>query len=238
MRLKVLVVPIIFILLFTSCKTVDVIRSIYSEEAELMQFSNNDKNIYFIPMHHIGKQEFYNHVAEMIKGLKQQGYVVYYESARMDRLQDSLTLDLYNRKFRKMMGAHIDSTGYAILLHEKGLFKNLVDQPSYEKLGLDEKDRRVDLSKNHLVDAYESKFGTVELSEADKKIPLGHDYPIYLRLSQKQLMDIIIDYRNRHLAKNIQDSKDKKVLVIYGALHVDGTFDELKKMDRNWKRKR
>jgi hypothetical protein len=211
---------------------------IYSEDVELVQMSNHEKNVQFFPMHHIGKQKFYEHVGELVKYFKSQGYVVYYESVKLDSGLDSLERDRVNRKFRRMMGIHVDSTGYTELFQETGLFSDLVDQPPYSVFGVDEKDVRVDLSKKELVDAYEARFGTVELDARDSSIALGDDYPLRLRLSQDHLMNIILDHRNRYLANYVQASPDKKIVVIYGALHLEGTFEELKKMDPNWTMKK
>ena len=208
-----------------------------ADEAELYQFSNKNKTVGFIPMHHLGKLAFYEDVRVVVEHFKKEGYIVYYESARMDVL-DSALEDQYNRKFRKMMGTHIDSSGYAATFHAKGLFKNLVDQPPYPQLGVDSFDKRVDISKNEIVDIYEKKFGPVPLDSADLRIPLDAAYPMSKRLPQNQLFSIILDVRNHYLANAIRESQDKKILVIYGRMHLDGTFDELSKMEKGWKKKK
>ncbi len=237
MRPSILIILLLFTCIFPSCKTVDLLKMVQSDEAELYQFSKKDKTVGFIPMHHLGKPAFYDDVRVVVEHFKKEGYVVYYESARMDDL-DSVKEDEYNRKFRKMMGAHIDSSGYAATFHAKGLFKNLVDQPSYPQLGVDSMDKRVDISKNELVDIYEKKFGKVILDSFDLSTPLDASYPFSKRLPQNQLYNIILDVRNHYLANAIRESDDKKILVIYGRMHLNGTFDELVKMEKGWKKKK
>ncbi len=237
MRASSLIIFMLFTWLFPSCKTVDLVKMVQAEEAELYQFSNKNKTVGFIPMHHLGKSAFYEDVKVVVEHFKKEGYVVYYESARMDEL-DSVRQDQYNRKFRKMMGAHIDSSGYAATFHAKGLFKNLVDQPSYLLLGVDSLDKRVDISKNELVDIYEKKFGPVQLDSIDLSTPLDASYPFSKRLPQSQLYNIILDVRNHYLATAIKESADQKILVLYGRMHLNGTFDELVKMEKGWKKKK
>ncbi|MGZ8545077.1 MAG: hypothetical protein ACXWV0_07255 [Flavisolibacter sp.] len=237
MRFPGFVLSFFFIFQLASCKTVDLLKMMQAEEAELYQFTHKNKTVSFIPMHHLGKASFYEDVKVVVSHFKKEGYIVYYESARMDVL-DSVEEDLYNRKFRKMMGTHIDSSGYAATFHAKGLFKNLVDQPSYPELGVDSLDKRVDISKNELVDIYEKRYGPVPLDSADLKIPLDASYPMSKRLPQNQLFNIILDVRNHYLAKAIREAEDPKILVIYGRMHLDGTFDELAKMEKGWKKKK
>ncbi|HEX6333038.1 MAG TPA: hypothetical protein VFZ78_02360, partial [Flavisolibacter sp.] len=163
--------------------------------------------------------------------------IVFYESAKMDDIKDSARLDLYQRKFRKMMGVHVDTSGYAKIFHQSGLFRQLVDQPRYTELGVDTSDVRIDLAKNQLVDLYEERFGEIELEKGDD-VPLDGKYNVLLRLPQKEVMAIIIDERNRNLATAIQYSEYKKILVVYGASHLKGTLSELQRFDSRWSKKR
>jgi hypothetical protein len=227
----------LFILLvcYYACTPVKTISSLYSKKVKVIEFKNEFKTVKFIPMHHIGKPEFYASVAIEVMSLKDEGYIVYYESARMDRIEDSVKLDEYKRKFRKMLGVHIDSTGYAKYF-EKSPFKNMIDQPAYKELGVTNADVRVDLPQNKLVDAYEEKYGIIELAAGDKQMPFTSGYPRALRLPKDQVMSIIIDHRNRHLAEYVHKASDKKIVILFGAIHVNGTFDELKNLDNSWKK--
>jgi hypothetical protein len=51
----------------------------------------------------------------------------------------------------------------------------------------------------------------------------------------KNLLDIILHERNEHIASVIQSSEKRKIYALYGALHFDGIFAELKRLDPNWK---
>ena len=220
------------------CTPVKSISSLYAKDAKVIEFRNEFKTVKFIPMHHVGKPEFYADVAIKVMALKEEGYIVYFEAAKMDHIEDSLKLDEYKRKFRKMLGIHVDSTGYTKHLENYSLFRNMIDQPAYKDLGVTDGDVRVDLPQNKLVDAYEEKYDTIELAIGDRQLPLTAGYPSSaLCLPKHRVRTIIIDHRNRFLAEYVHHAIDKKVVIIYGLLHVNGTFDELKKLDGSWKKK-
>jgi hypothetical protein len=199
------------------------------------EVANKNKTLAFIPMHHVGKPEFYEGVKKAIGQYKARGYTVYYEGTGWKSNMDSLTAGRYERKFRKMLGVYVDTTGYAHYFHEKGLFKNLVDQPRYYQLGIDSNDVNVDIRKYELVDAYEKKYGEIKLEPIDNALGLDQSYPRNLRLPRKKVMSIIIDHRNEFLASFIQNSAHKKIVVIYGEEHLKGTIRLLKQADSSWK---
>ena len=221
----------------SSCKVLHVIHLMHQKGARIVEMKSNNKTVEFIPMHHVGKKEFYDEVRDIVQAFKQDGFIVYFESSRMEPMKDSVALDGYERKFRRMLGLYLDTNGYVHYLHDKGLFKKMVDQPKYRDLGVTGSDLRVDIPKNKLVDAYENKYGKIELYQVDTATPLTGKYNTRLKLPKKKVRDIIINYRNQHLADYIQNSKDKKIIVIYGEDHLEGVFEDLKKTDHSWKKK-
>lgn len=222
---------------YYACTTVKAVSSIYAEKPKPVEFRNNNKIVKFIPMHHVGKPEFFSRVSETVRMLKNEGYKVYYESARMDEIQDSVQKDLYERKFRKMLGIHTDTAGYARFFEGNILFRNMIDQPKYDELGVTQSDIKVDISKNKLVDVYEEKFGKIQLDSGDYRIPLNAFYPLSMRLPRENTQSVIIGERDRHLAGFIHHSADNRIIVLYGAIHRKGVFNELVNLDKNWKKK-
>jgi hypothetical protein len=208
---------------------------IQTEDVPVAELSNKEKVVAFIPMHHVGKPGFYDGVKEIVGHYKAEGFVVYYEGVQLIASMDSITQDSYDRKLRKMIGVTIDTNGYAHYFHDKGLFKGLIDQPRYHKLGVDSNDVNVDVVKYKLVDAYEEKFGKIELTDIDKRLRLVEGYPPSYKLPMKKVRTIILDYRNQNLANYIQHSRDKRIVVIYGEEHLKGTYKLLKELDRSWK---
>jgi len=45
---------------------------------------------------------------------------------------------------------------------------------------------------------------------------------------------VILDFRNRALAQRIMQSPDDKIFITYGAAHLPGLVDELRKLDPKW----
>jgi hypothetical protein len=220
-----------------SCKTLHVLHIMQTKDVEVAELSNKEKVVEFIPMHHVGKSEFYDGVKEIVSHYKAEGFVVYYEGVQLITAMDSALQDSYDRKLRRMIGVSLDTNGYAHYFHDKGLFRGLVDQPRYHKLGVDSNDINVDIEKYKLVDAYEEKFGKIELTDVDKRLRLIEGYPRSYKLPKEKVMSIILNYRNQNLANYIQASADKKIIVIYGEEHLKGTYGLLKELDPSWKRK-
>lgn len=213
-----------------------VLHLIQSKDVEVAELTSKEKIVAFIPMHHVGKPEFYDGVKDIIAHYKAEGFIVYYEGTGMITGVDSITRDHYERKFRRMLGVYVDTTGYAHYFHDKGLFKGLIDQPRYYKLGIDSRDVNVDIKKYKLVDVYEERFGVIKLEQIDTALRFDQLYPRSLKLPKQKVMSVIIDYRNQNLANYIQTSADKKIIVIYGEEHLDGTYKLLKELDPSWKR--
>jgi len=216
---------------------VHVLHVIQSKDVAVAELTNKEKVVAFIPMHHVGKREFYDGVKEIIAHYKVEGFIVYYEGTGMVTGVDSVTRDHYERKFRRMLGVYVDTTGYAHYFHDRGLFKGLIDQPRYYRLGIDSSDVNVDIKKYKLVDVYEERFGVIKLEQIDTALRFDQIYPRSLKLPKEKVMSIIIDYRNQNLANRIQNSADKKIIVIYGEEHLKGTYKLLKELDPSWKRK-
>ena len=220
-----------------ACKTTRVLKEIHADLPEVIQFNNDRKVVQFISLHHIGKPVYYNNVRDLVKELKKDGYVVYYEFVNEEADRDSLSIDIYKRKFRKLVGFQLDSGGYASALHSRGLLLHLINQPAYSFFGVDSSDLRVDVSTAMLVDAYENKYGVIELDQTDKAQSLeGSSFAGSNRPPREKVMSILIDYRNQNLARFIQSSRHSRIIVMYGADHVDGTFVSLSEMDAGWKR--
>lgn len=222
--------------LLAACKGARTFKEIHTEDVKIVTVYSRQKTVQFVPMHHIGKPEFYVQVRKVVDSLKQQDYIVFYEGVGMDKHLDSLSIDTYQRKLRKMTGFYIDS-GYIDLLRENSYFKKFVGQPKYAELGITDTDRNIDISKNRLIDAYEQKFGSIVLEKVDYRMPLQpkNVLPQSARLPRKNVFYVLIDHRNQHLAKNIQSASNSKILVIYGLEHVKGTILELQKMDHSWR---
>jgi len=229
-----------------------------SEDATFERWKNkSNKTVVFLPMAHAGKPEFYENVQQTIVNLKNDGYVVFYEGVKTGIISDSsfttstlkkyqrypevkaLSLDslkklIYVIKLKRMVGIFPDSTTYSNVIKSLPILKKSVVQPSASHLGISDNDFNVDVTKRELVDLYEQTNGEITLEQIDFAVPLNEPLPRFRILRQKNVVPIIINYRNEHLANSIQNSIYDKILIIYGLAHKKGTFEFLNRLDPTW----
>jgi hypothetical protein len=110
----------------------------------------------------------------------------------------------------------------------------LVNQPPYRKMGSDSlTDRIVDVPMNRVVAAYEERFGPLQLNDCDYVLAPEAKYECG-REPRDQVNEIILNYREQHLANTIAKDSKKKIAVIYGARHEQGLLRELRNIDSAW----
>jgi hypothetical protein len=239
--MKKIVILCIVTILTTSCMSLAVkFMKLDNKDAKVVTFTNNDKTVVFVPMKHIGPQEFYDDVKHIIDSLHAEGYIAYLESTR---ITDSLTEEenkIVHLKVRKMLGTYLSSAGYLDTVNKKLMgrrFSNkmkLVNQPPYKKIGADSlTDKVVDVPMNKIVTAYEKKYGTLQLNDCDYVLAPEAKYECG-KEPRRQVDAIIMGYREQHLANTITKDRRKKIAVIYGAFHERGLLRELQKTDSTW----
>jgi len=210
------------------------------KDARVVAFTNNDKTVAFVPMKHVGPQEFYGDVKKILDSLHAEGYVAYLESTRVT---DSLSKDekeLLYIKLRKMLGTHLGKGGYLDTINHRLAGRryknrhNLVNQPRYRLMGSDSiNDRIVDIPMNRIIAEYESRYGELKLNDCDYVLKPEAKYECG-KEPGKQVNAVIMGYREQHLATEITNDKNKKIAVIYGALHEPGLLRELHEIDTTW----
>jgi len=241
---------LLLILSLTSCKSIFLNKylnntGILNEKAELKILSNNNKNIVFIGMHHFGRKEFYDDVRFKVDSLQQKGYAVFFESVEPDETIDSLTNDIYKKKVRKLMGLNPDNyydtlTNIIVGKHKyRGKYK-LINQPKSSKLNVNMDNAiKADLSVNVLIDELENRTGEIILNDCDLETNSNStEYKcskVNRRVTKVFRREIVNDYRDRHLANLVSNSKANNILIIYGEFHFFGLYQELGEIDKNWK---
>jgi hypothetical protein len=225
MSLKKLLFGILFSSLLISCKTIDVLIEIKKRKAVVNSYSMADKEIKFIPMHHLGKKAFYDDVREKVLKYKSEGYIILYELVLPGTISDSSKLDLYKRKMRRLKG--FDGT-YKENFEKMGLFKKCIQQPSYEQMGSDDKDIRADVTSIQFIDEWEKINGAIKLDSADWNTPFNATYKVKQEYTRRQREIIFLDYRNSYLVTTIKATPNKKILILYGKAHRKGVAKLLK----------
>ena len=214
----------------SSCSFKDAIqfhKRLTNTKVESADFSSNKKSVHFIDMIHLGQQEFYDNVAQEIKKYKKDGYVLFYEWIDYETA-DTLTL----RKTKKIVGMIPSKKGYSLMINKIDV-EGLVFQENDQFMNqVNSLDFNVDVTPQELILEYEKRHGEILLNNEDLQVPLYGDFNFN---NDKNVMDLILNYRNKIVAERIQNSKYDKIIVMYGADHRKGIVEELQKLDVNWK---
>ena len=237
-------------LLLTSC-TKFILNSLgtFEETVSVKYITNQKKQIIFLPMHHIGKKEFYNDVQKRIDSLLLQGYVVYYENVRPVKNIDSLYKDTLLRKARKITGIDFvnakKSGGYIDTINNTIMGKkirnlseyHLVNQPrSLFDFSDSPRIRNIDANFVQLITACENKYGPINLKKYDYETNFGQKYNLKYKSHDKKLNEYFLtEFRNSIISNEILYDKHDKIILMYGAKHFDGILENLQTADKNFK---
>ena len=184
-------------------------------------------------MHHLGTAPFYDDVKTKIDSLKKMGYFFYTEEVKGNK-KDSITV----RKSIKLTGIPFsrNNAGYkhffdSIYNGKVKFKKEIFDQPSPNKFGLDESNSKtVDVTLKEMIDYYESKYGEIKLEPCDFEKSFYEKPNCKNKQIEKKVRDdVYINFRNKNIIKTFLNDNHKKVGIIYGAEHIKGIREELLK---------
>ena len=228
---------LIFIVFMTGCKNQLINYAferfgIYDDQIKMEKLSLPDKEIVFLPIHHLGTKKFYENVNLKIDSLKNEKYFFYYEGLSNQRKNDTILI-----KFRKISRIPLPEKGYKFFFdstYANVKFKKpLIDQPTYEKLGLYSSNSiNGDATIEDVVEYYENKFGKLQLNQCDYNTSPFEKYSTCKeknKVSRKKSDAVILDARNEVLFKKITNSSHDKIAVIFGSEHLEGFTNLIKK---------
>jgi hypothetical protein len=242
---------LLMIFTVTSCASIfskRIIKNlgVENEKTELKSIGSKEKKILFIPIHHVGREEYYNDISNKVDSLQKLDYIVFYEGVIDDKEKDSLIRKKNLLKLRKIMGffpqrnkGYLDTITNIIAdkIKYKGEYK-LINQPRHSELKIDSLSSiRADVSLTELITEFEKNNGEIKLDNCDYKFSLkGEKYEC--KKAKKSLRKIfereyVKDYRNKSLAEKIMNTKKNKILVIYGDAHYTGLWYELYLLDKS-----
>jgi len=225
------IVLILGSLCIQSCEVFISLRQLNQKQVKANPLIYENKQLLFVPISHIGKKVFYERLRDSVKYWKNEGYVIYYEQIIIKKPADSShKIDTTVLKYRKMAGGLLATRNYygAALSDINKIFGGLAVQPVYDSLGIDSMDFNADITLDAVIKEYERLYGEVILEDFDYNTPKDS---VYLHDPLKNDMDaVIIDFRNRNLLKQLLESQNSKIVIIYGARHILYVRNELKKM--------
>lgn len=249
--MKKLLILLIF-LIFTSCATIfnkKIIKKlgVESEKTELKFIDNREQEIIFIPMHHVGRKQYYDDIANKVDSLQKLNYIVFYEGVTDNKEKDSLIRKKSLLKLRKIMGffpqeqkGYLDTTNNIIAgkLKYKGNYK-LINQPKYKQLKVDSLTSiRADVSLTELITDFEKNYGQIKLDSCDYRTSFkDKNYKCgkaKRSLRKKFKNGYVKEFRNKYLAEKLFKSEEKKIVVMYGDAHYTGLWYELYLLDKNY----
>lgn len=237
--MKKIVSLILLLVLTTNCMSYKVnlafnLIGIYDDEVKTTKLINDNKEVIFIPMHHIGTKSFYSDVAKKVDSLENLGFYFYTEWVKRSK-NDTITF----LKMRKLTGVpfSINKSGYMVLFDS--MFagkikykKELIDQPKYEAMGVDSLvGRNVDVALHEMIQYYETKYGELKLEKCDYETAINKKSNCKgksIKLEHRN--DAILNFRNNHIIKELQKDTHQKIAIIYGARHFIGIKEELLKL--------
>lgn len=232
----------------SSCmKLIFTHMGVLDEKQKLKVASNGRKQVVYLPMHHIGKQSFYDDVKKKIDSLRKDGYVFYYEGLKLSTNDDSLAIDTLAKKLRKIMGldlsllrsngGYIDTSTGNFMGRKNNFVKryNLVNQERAGTLMDTTIDRRADVSLSDLIPALEAELGPIPLDACDYSTPMGQKYTCK-KYKLKEYSRAALEYRNKWIAEEVRRDTSLKIAIVYGAMHFKGLFRDLQASDPSWKR--
>lgn len=242
-------VLIIFSLLFFSCAESLMVQStgVLQNASRTHHLKNGERELIYIPMRHLGKRNYYDYIQRMVDSLQNQGFVVFYESIAY-QVDSAQQRDLYDRKFRKLVGHVVGSTK----VYEKTsdttkvlmapLYRNLgsriIQQPQYSFFKVDYNTAVVaDIPKNELLDEFEYSYGNIVLDSCDWKTPLNEPYtckPVKTKFKNIFDREFIMKKREENLAALVSDASQKKILIMFGSAHYKGFLKYLKERNPDW----
>ena len=235
------IIILLLLLTLTSCSLIFPSRvlkrsGVFKSKGDLKVIKSNNKEqkILFLGMRHIGRKEFYDDVAKKIDSLQKLEYVVFYENVKDTKDVDFLTVKNSAMKLRKLFGyppeKHLDTTTNIIAgsIKYRGKYK-LINQPKYSALKADYLTATwSDVGLTELITEFEKKYSEIKLDSCDFKTDLkNRDYKCKKakrKLAKNFKKEFISDYRDKHLANKIIESKKNKILVVYGAAHYYGLW--------------
>jgi len=236
MKIKTMCITLV-ILLFLSCKSFLINTALekvgaYDERVVASKLIGINKEIVFIPMVHLSTELFYDDVKHKIDSLNKIGYYFYYEQTK-----GSLKEDTILRKIRKIRGIPFSKNGYNSLLdsllnkrQRSKLKKEIVNQPDYKQLGLNEQNSvNVDATLRQIVDYYENTYGELVLESCDYGNTIYEKTDCDQKERDKQKYDeVAVAYRNNLVVEYLlNDNTHSKIAIVYGRNHIDGIKKEL-----------
>lgn len=198
-------------------------------------YVKGNREVATVPMLHVNKPEFYQMTKRKIDSLRNDGFVVFYEGINSD-VTDSLQADVLMRKFRQV-------TGFALMDYmnnENEAFKSLQKKKFVSQTDVDygvnfDTDYHADLYLEQMIKIYEERYGEIVLTDCDYKTRLGKKYKC-VKIDENKEYYLLNELRDAHVLDEIEKSIAKKIVLVYGRIHIMDLHSKIQK--KGWEHQR
>lgn len=218
--------------------------------------SNGEKTVKFQAMMHIGSEKFYETVIQNLTNFKQEGAVYFFEWVKPgtqenhEKLSTALGIDfdedLYQNVAKLYGLTEQDTSKFLWKVNSKDYNIDIwIDEiiEIYEKKPVQKKEKDEVINVNEEVIEQLKNLNSRELAlfAYINQAVLNHIIGSESMRKQlewfqnKEIFDVILEDRNKVLAKNVIESKEGKIFITYGLLHFEWFFKLLKESDPHWK---
>ncbi len=226
-----------------------------------VEITDGVKTVVFQQMSHIASASFYDEVRQDIERASASGYTIFYEWIGTGSEASSKVLDTA-LGIRFDSGTYT-SVADMIGMREQDyryLFSGIrsLSWVINVDLSLDEVARlysKLPVSspeqKPAPIDITRELSGALDALRPEERLTLRYIARSFLNLMLKNnqdflsseigsflasdIMSVILEDRNEHIAETILSSKSDKIYALYGALHFEGIFQKLQKSNPAWK---
>lgn len=223
--------------------------------------SNWEKTLVFQEMIHIWSEQYYQKIVDEITQYKNKNYVYYFEWVRLGSEENS---EKFNQalwiKFDENLYKNLAIT-YGLVNQDNHIFLNIVNDndinvdqnideiiEKYETLKLEknivdlESSEPINLNNDIITMLAQLEWRELELLQFINKsmLTLLTKNDAFISAIQdnfwnKELLEIILEWRNKTVADTIINSEDTLIYATYWALHYKWVLKLLQENDSNWK---
>lgn len=183
--------------------------------SNILIYENKTGNrIVFLPVVHIGKDEYFKSIKFHVDSLRKKKYLILHEGVITKNSNDTI-----RKKFRKVAGFNLSN--YKDVENKsipKALKNKKYTHQTFENNGIIDGDINVDYSLDSLIYFYEKNYKEIRLNDCDYETSLSSKYSCKDKVvhSKYYLLNTI---RNDKVKKIVNKYKLQNVVLIYGKGH-------------------
>jgi hypothetical protein len=237
---------------------------VYPAKMPQFTITNWKKTVVFQSMAHIWNPDFYENIKKEIIKYKKQWYVYFYEWVKpwtkenMQEFNKALWIqfdkDTYKNFSKLYWVVNQDNTIFLWLVNNQDfnvdlsideiikLYKQAIKDKNKENIKKEIPKEVININKevvNSLATLNEKELIIFRfINKAFLNLIMKNDTiqdSLMKNFSNKTLLDIILEQRNKNIVENIYSNSNEKIFITYWLLHFNWVLELLRQKDPNWK---